>query len=152
MLVNLQAPCVLYWPLRMYLPAWPSTLLSLRVPTSPPACSALHSVHSMPCHIRQAACCQLLNLPLMLQVPAVNSSWGGDYIRTFHNVDVNVAVMTPAGLMVPFVRDADSKGLSAISAEVRDLAAKVGCWVVWRGSVWRSRVVFVGAALGQARW
>ncbi|KAF8068297.1 pdhC [Scenedesmus sp. PABB004] len=57
-------------------------------------------------------------------VPAVNASWRGDVIRQFHNVDVNVAVASPAGLMVPFVRDADTKGLLAISQEVKALAAK----------------------------
>ena len=46
--------------------------------------------------------------------------------RQYHNIDVNVAVNSPAGLMVPFVRDADRKGLLAISGEVKDLAAKVG--------------------------
>ena len=59
------------------------------------------------------------------KVPEVNASWRGDFIRQFHNVDVTVAVQTEAGLMVPVVRDADLKGLSAIAAEVRDLAAKV---------------------------
>jgi pyruvate/2-oxoglutarate dehydrogenase complex dihydrolipoamide acyltransferase (E2) component len=46
--------------------------------------------------------------------------------RQYHNIDVNVAVNSPAGLMVPFVRDADKKGLLAISQEVKELAAKVG--------------------------
>lgn len=46
-------------------------------------------------------------------------------MRQYHNVDVNVAVASPAGLMVPFVRDADKKGLLAISQEVKSLAGKV---------------------------
>lgn len=58
-------------------------------------------------------------------VPEVNASWRGDYIRQYDNVDITVAVQTPAGLMVPVVRDADLKGLSEISAEVKDLAGKV---------------------------
>ncbi|KIY92148.1 hypothetical protein MNEG_15814 [Monoraphidium neglectum] len=58
------------------------------------------------------------------KVPAVNASWMGDFVRVYHNVDVNVAVQTPGGLMVPFVADADSKGLAAISAEVKGLAAR----------------------------
>jgi len=49
----------------------------------------------------------------------------GDFVRQYNNVDVNVAVASPAGLMVPFVRDADKKGLLAISEEVKGLAAKV---------------------------
>jgi hypothetical protein len=59
------------------------------------------------------------------KVPAINASWMGDFVRQYHNVDVNVAVASPAGLMVPFVRDADKKGLLAISEEVKGLAAKV---------------------------
>lgn len=58
-------------------------------------------------------------------VPDVNSSWHGDFIRRYHNVDVSVAVQTPAGLMVPVIRDADLKGLQAISEDVKLLASKV---------------------------
>eukprot|EP00892_Ulva_mutabilis_P005557 jgi/Ulvmu1/3373/UM156_0030.1 len=57
-------------------------------------------------------------------VPDVNSSWQGDFIRRYHNVDVSVAVQTPAGLMVPVVRDADLKGLQSISEDVKLLASK----------------------------
>jgi hypothetical protein len=57
----------------------------------------------------------------------VNASWMGEFIRQYNNVDINVAVASPAGLMVPFVRDADRKGLLAISEEVKSLAAKVRC-------------------------
>ena len=55
-------------------------------------------------------------------VPEVNASWYGDFIRQYHSVDCSIAVQTPAGLMVPIVRDADRKGLAAISSEVRELA------------------------------
>jgi pyruvate dehydrogenase E2 component (dihydrolipoamide acetyltransferase) len=57
-------------------------------------------------------------------VPDVNAAWLGDKIRRYAAVDVSVAVQTDAGLMVPIVRSADAKGLDAISAEVRALAAK----------------------------
>jgi pyruvate dehydrogenase E2 component (dihydrolipoamide acetyltransferase) len=57
-------------------------------------------------------------------VPDANASWHGDFIRRYHSVDCSVAVQTPAGLMVPVLRDADKKGLAAISAEVRALAAR----------------------------
>lgn len=60
----------------------------------------------------------------MRRVPEVNASWHGDFIRQYHSVDCSVAVQTPTGLMVPVVRDADRKGLSAIAAEVRDLAGR----------------------------
>jgi pyruvate dehydrogenase E2 component (dihydrolipoamide acetyltransferase) len=58
------------------------------------------------------------------RVPEVNASWMGDHVRRFHRVDVNVAVMTPAGLMVPFVAGAEKKGVAAIGREVRSLAAR----------------------------
>ncbi|KAK4801978.1 hypothetical protein SAY86_000181 [Trapa natans] len=58
------------------------------------------------------------------KVPQCNSSWTEDYIRQFHNVNVNVAVQTDNGLYVPVIRDADKKGLSKIAEEVKSLAGK----------------------------
>lgn len=39
-------------------------------------------------------------------------------------VDISVAVATPAGLITPIVRGADSRGLEDIAATVRDLATR----------------------------
>lgn len=58
------------------------------------------------------------------KVPAVNSSWGEDAIRRFHNVDINIAVNTDRGLYTPIVRDADKVGLAAINGIVKDMAEK----------------------------
>ncbi|PSS07334.1 Dihydrolipoyllysine-residue acetyltransferase component 2 of pyruvate dehydrogenase [Actinidia chinensis var. chinensis] len=58
------------------------------------------------------------------KVPQCNSSWTNDYIRQFNNVNINVAVQTDNGLFVPVIRDADKKGLSKISNEVKILAQK----------------------------
>ena len=58
------------------------------------------------------------------QHPKVNSSWMGDKIRYNHHVNIGVAVAVEEGLLVPVVRFADSKGLSQISAEVKDFAQK----------------------------
>ncbi|XP_031495559.1 dihydrolipoyllysine-residue acetyltransferase component 2 of pyruvate dehydrogenase complex, mitochondrial-like [Nymphaea colorata] len=58
------------------------------------------------------------------KVPECNGSWTDEYIRRFHNVNINVAVQTDNGLFVPVVRDADKKGLSAIAADVKHLAEK----------------------------
>ncbi len=58
------------------------------------------------------------------QHPAVNSSWFGDFIRVNGNVNIGVAVAVGEGLLVPVVRNADTKSLSQINAEVRDLAGK----------------------------
>lgn len=56
--------------------------------------------------------------------PEVNSAWLGDKIRRYHYVNIGVAVAVDEGLLVPVVRDADKKGLSAISGEVKTLAGK----------------------------
>lgn len=58
------------------------------------------------------------------KVPEANASWHGDFIRQYNSVHCSVAVQTPAGLMVPVVRNADKKGLAAISSDVKSLAAK----------------------------
>lgn len=58
------------------------------------------------------------------QHPVVNSSWLGDIIRTNHHVNIGVAVAVDEGLLVPVVRNADTKGLAQIAAEVKDFAGK----------------------------
>ncbi|KAK6128046.1 hypothetical protein DH2020_038210 [Rehmannia glutinosa] len=58
------------------------------------------------------------------KVPQCNSSWTNDYIRQYHNVNINVAVQTDNGLYVPVIKDADKKGLSKIADEVKHLAQK----------------------------
>jgi pyruvate dehydrogenase E2 component (dihydrolipoamide acetyltransferase) len=58
------------------------------------------------------------------QHPAVNSSWLGDKIRVNHHVNIGVAVAIEDGLLVPVVRFADTKSLSQIAAEVKDLAQR----------------------------
>lgn len=56
--------------------------------------------------------------------PAVNVSFQGDHMLKFANADVGVAVAIEDGLITPVVRDADQKGLSQISAEVKDFAER----------------------------
>ncbi|CAA7613806.1 Dihydrolipoyllysine-residue acetyltransferase component of pyruvate dehydrogenase complex [Magnetospirillum sp. LM-5] len=58
------------------------------------------------------------------KVPAANASWGEDAIKRYTDVDVSVAVATPAGLITPIIRHADHKGLASISAEMKELAGK----------------------------
>ncbi|PWJ45068.1 pyruvate dehydrogenase complex dihydrolipoamide acetyltransferase [Sediminitomix flava] len=58
------------------------------------------------------------------QHPYINASWQGDKIVHHDHVHMGVAVAVPDGLLVPVVRFADTKPLSAISAEVKDLAGK----------------------------
>ena len=56
--------------------------------------------------------------------PKVNSSWLGDKIRFNHHVHIGVAVAVEEGLLVPVIRFADSKSLSQIAGEVKELAQK----------------------------
>jgi pyruvate dehydrogenase E2 component (dihydrolipoamide acetyltransferase) len=56
--------------------------------------------------------------------PAVNSSWMGDFIRTYQHVNIGVAVAIEDGLIVPVIRFADQKTLSQIAAETKELAGK----------------------------
>jgi pyruvate dehydrogenase E2 component (dihydrolipoamide acetyltransferase) len=58
------------------------------------------------------------------QNPKVNSSWLGDKIRYNHHVSIGVAVAVDEGLLVPVIRFADTKSLSQIAAEVKDVAQK----------------------------
>ncbi len=55
---------------------------------------------------------------------AMRVSWKDDSIYTTERVNVGVAVALPEGLIVPVVRDADTKSLSVIADEVAALAAK----------------------------
>ena len=56
--------------------------------------------------------------------PGVNASWSEDAILQFQDVDISVAVAIPDGLITPIVKGADRKGLSTISNEMKDLAAR----------------------------
>lgn len=56
--------------------------------------------------------------------PAVNVNWLGDTIRYNEHIHVGVAVAVEEGLVVPVIRFADGKGLSAISVETKALAQK----------------------------
>ncbi|KAI8890310.1 pyruvate dehydrogenase complex dihydrolipoamide acetyltransferase [Backusella circina FSU 941] len=58
------------------------------------------------------------------KVPEVNSAWQGDFIRQYNSADICVAVATPTGLITPIVTAAETKGLSTISTQVRDLATR----------------------------
>lgn len=59
-----------------------------------------------------------------LKVPQTNSSWQGDFIRQYTNVDTSVAVSTDKGLITPIIRSANLKGLETISSEMKDLAGR----------------------------
>ncbi len=58
------------------------------------------------------------------QVPQANAVWAGDRIFRLKPSDVAVAVAIEGGLFTPVLRDAHQKSLSALSAEMKDLAAR----------------------------
>jgi pyruvate dehydrogenase E2 component (dihydrolipoamide acetyltransferase) len=58
------------------------------------------------------------------QVPAANAVWAGDRVLQFKKSDVAVAVAIEGGLFTPVLKDAEAKSLSALSAEMKDLAKR----------------------------
>jgi pyruvate dehydrogenase E2 component (dihydrolipoamide acetyltransferase) len=58
------------------------------------------------------------------RIPAANAVWAGDRILHFRNSDIGVAVALEGGLITPVIRNAETKSLTAISAEMRDLAGR----------------------------
>jgi pyruvate dehydrogenase E2 component (dihydrolipoamide acetyltransferase) len=56
------------------------------------------------------------------RIPAANAVWAGDRILQFRSSDIGVAVALDGGLITPVIRNAETKSLTAISAEMRDLA------------------------------
>ena len=58
------------------------------------------------------------------QVPKANAVWAGDRVLELKPSDVAVAVAIEGGLFTPVLKDAEAKSLSALSAEMKDLAAR----------------------------
>jgi pyruvate dehydrogenase E2 component (dihydrolipoamide acetyltransferase) len=58
------------------------------------------------------------------QVPKANAVWAGDRVLELKPSDVAVAVAIEGGLFTPVLKDAEMKSLSALSAEMKDLAAR----------------------------
>ena len=60
----------------------------------------------------------------LMRVPACNVSYTEDAILYYNRADISVAVAIEGGLITPVIRDAANKGLGAISAEIKALAAR----------------------------
>jgi pyruvate dehydrogenase E2 component (dihydrolipoamide acetyltransferase) len=60
----------------------------------------------------------------LMEVPECNVSFAGDQLLKYSRADVSVAVSIPAGLITPIIVGADSKSVSAISTEMKDLAGR----------------------------
>jgi pyruvate dehydrogenase E2 component (dihydrolipoamide acetyltransferase) len=60
----------------------------------------------------------------LIEVPECNVAFAGDQMLQYKRADISVAVSIPAGLITPIIVGADSKSVSAISAEMKDLAER----------------------------
>ena len=58
------------------------------------------------------------------KVPDANVSWTDAAMLKHKHSDIGVAVSIPGGLITPVVRKAETKGLAAISSEMKDYAAR----------------------------
>ena len=68
----------------------------------------------------------LVNLvaKVLREIPEFNATCDGNNIKYIKNINIGVAVAIPNGLMVPVVRNADSKTIPEIAIELRTLAEK----------------------------
>src|SRR3954470_12854741 len=58
----------------------------------------------------------------LIEVPECNVAFAGDHMLKYSRADVSVAVSIPAGLITPIIANADTKSVSAISTEMKELA------------------------------
>jgi pyruvate dehydrogenase E2 component (dihydrolipoamide acetyltransferase) len=58
------------------------------------------------------------------RVPTANAVWAEDRILRLRHSDIGVAVAIEGGLLTPVIRHAETKTLTTISAEMRDLAER----------------------------
>jgi pyruvate dehydrogenase E2 component (dihydrolipoamide acetyltransferase) len=59
-----------------------------------------------------------------MRVPEANAVWAEDRVLRFQRCDIGVAVAVEGGLVAPVVREIEAKTLSAVSQEIKDLAAR----------------------------
>ena len=60
----------------------------------------------------------------LIEVPECNVGFAGDQLFKYSRADISVAVSIPAGLITPIIVGADTKSVSAISTEMKDLAGR----------------------------
>jgi pyruvate dehydrogenase E2 component (dihydrolipoamide acetyltransferase) len=58
----------------------------------------------------------------LMEVPECNVAFAGDHMFKYSRADISVAVSIPAGLITPIIANADTKSVSAISTEMKELA------------------------------
>ena len=60
----------------------------------------------------------------LMKIPAANAGYSEGGIKLYKSADISVAVASERGLITPVIRNANGKGLEAISTEMRALAQK----------------------------
>jgi pyruvate dehydrogenase E2 component (dihydrolipoamide acetyltransferase) len=60
----------------------------------------------------------------LMQNPDVNASFQDKVVRYYERADIGVAVATDNGLITPIIRAAESKSISEINSEIRELAER----------------------------
>jgi pyruvate dehydrogenase E2 component (dihydrolipoamide acetyltransferase) len=60
----------------------------------------------------------------LIKVPEANVTWTETGMLKHKRADIGVAVAIPGGLITPVIRKAETKSLTAISAEMKDYAAR----------------------------
>jgi pyruvate dehydrogenase E2 component (dihydrolipoyllysine-residue acetyltransferase) len=60
----------------------------------------------------------------LMRLPAANAVWAADRILRFRVADIGVAVAIEGGLITPVIRNAESKTVTGISWEMKDLAER----------------------------
>lgn len=58
------------------------------------------------------------------EVPGVNAQIDGNEIVSNHYYDIGVAVSTPKGLMVPVIRDCETKSMAGIESDIAEVAGR----------------------------
>ena len=58
----------------------------------------------------------------LIEVPECNVAFAGDQLLKYSRADISVAVSIPAGLITPIIVGAETKSVSAISTEMKELA------------------------------
>lgn len=56
--------------------------------------------------------------------PRLNARWAGDHVEEMPNINLNIAVSTDSGLVVPVIRDADQMAISELAVAVHRIAEK----------------------------
>lgn len=60
----------------------------------------------------------------LTRCPEMNCVWKGDQLMISNQIDISIAVATPAGLITPIIHGADALGVEDISTRARDLAGR----------------------------